>query len=93
MPQFVSSLKRLEVSRSNARDTLVVAIWQAAEKNRRGSRKNIMQVLAGGVIIVGITFSMAIWLRRHLLLPITALAATTGSLRSRSAGRRMTACG
>lgn len=81
MPRFVSSLKRLEASRSEARDTLVVGIWEAAEKNRRQSRKSIVEVLVGGLIIVAIIFSMAIWLRRNLLLPITGLAARLGEFR------------
>jgi diguanylate cyclase (GGDEF)-like protein len=81
MPGFVSSLKHLEASRSKARDTLVVGIWKAAEKNSRESRQSIVGVLVGGLVIVAVIFGMAIWLRRDLLLPITGLAARLGEFR------------
>ncbi|OWK29926.1 putative bifunctional diguanylate cyclase/phosphodiesterase [Sphingomonas mucosissima] len=81
MPRFVLSLKHLEASRSEARETLVLGIWRAAEKNRLESRRSIVEVLIGGLITVAIIFGMAIWLRRNLLLPITGLAARLGEFR------------
>ncbi len=75
MPRFLSALTSLEVSRSQARQELTSAIAKAADKNRRESRRDIISVLLGGLGIVAIIFSLTIWLRRRLVLPITIMAA------------------
>ena len=75
MPRFLSALTALENSRSRARQDLTFAISKAAESNRRESRRDIISVLLGGLVIVAIIFSMTIWLRRRLVSPITILAA------------------
>jgi diguanylate cyclase (GGDEF)-like protein len=75
MPRFLTALAALEASRSEARQGLTFAIWNAAETNRRESRRDIVSVLLGGLVIVAIIFGMAIWLRRRLVSPITTLAA------------------
>ena len=74
MPRFLRALASLESSRSQARQELISAIWKAADKNRRESRRDIISVLLGGLAIVAIIFGMAIWLRRRLVLPITIMA-------------------
>jgi diguanylate cyclase (GGDEF)-like protein len=74
MPQFLTTLAALETSRSEARQGLTFAILKAANTNRRESRRDIVSVLLGGLVIVAIIFGMAIWLRRELVLPITILA-------------------
>jgi diguanylate cyclase (GGDEF)-like protein len=74
MPQFLSSLKKLESSRSSARELLATEIGLAAERNGRESRQNIIALLLGGLAIVALIFVMTIWLRRQLLLPITVIA-------------------
>lgn len=89
MPRFVASLKQLESRRSKARQALVLEIWQAANKNRNESRGSIVEVLVSGTIILAIIFSMAIWLRRNLLLPITGLAARLGEFRMGHADTRI----
>lgn len=75
MPRFLDALTVLEVSRSQARQELTSAIWKAADKNSRESRRDILSVLLGGLGIVAIISSMAIWLRRSLVFPITIMAA------------------
>ena len=75
MPRFLSALTALENSRSHSRRELTSAIWRAAEQNRRESRRDIVSVLLGGLVIVAIVFAMAIWLRRRLVRPITIMAA------------------
>ncbi|MEA1086323.1 EAL domain-containing protein [Sphingomonas sp. CD22] len=75
MPHFLGALTALEMSRSQARKELTLAIGLAAESNRRNGRRDIISVLLGGLGIVAIIFSMAIWLRRRLVLPITIMAA------------------
>lgn len=75
MPRFLSALTALENSRSQSRRELTSAIWRAAEQNRRESRRDIVSVLLGGLVIVAIVFAMAIWLRRRLVRPITIMAA------------------
>ncbi|MFC3579303.1 putative bifunctional diguanylate cyclase/phosphodiesterase [Sphingomonas hylomeconis] len=75
MPRFLGALTALETRRSQARQELTSAIWRAADKNRRESRRDIMSVLLGGLGIVAIIFGMAIWLGRRLVLPITVMAA------------------
>ncbi|RZM36700.1 MAG: diguanylate cyclase, partial [Sphingomonas sp.] len=75
MPRFLGALAALESSRSQARQDLTVAIWKAADRNRRESRRDIVSVLLGGLVIVAIVFSMTIWLRRRLVVPITTIAA------------------
>ncbi len=75
MPRFLATLTALEASRSEARQGLTFAIWKAADTNRRESRRDIVSVLLGGLVIVAIIFGMAIWLRRELVSPITTLAA------------------
>jgi diguanylate cyclase (GGDEF)-like protein len=74
MPQFLSSLRKLEASRSSARELLATEIGLAAERNGRESRHDIIAVLLGGLAIVALIFAMTIWLRRQLLLPITVIA-------------------
>lgn len=74
MPRFLGALTTLETSRSQARQDLTSAIGKAAEKNRRESRRDIISVLLGGLGIVAIIFSMAVWLRTKLVLPITVMA-------------------
>ena len=75
MPRFLGALTALETSRSQARQERTSAIWNAADRNRRESRRDIISVLLGGLGIVAIVFSMAIWLLRRLVLPITIMAA------------------
>jgi diguanylate cyclase (GGDEF)-like protein len=75
MPHFLGTLTALETSRSQARQELTSAIWKAADKNRRESRRDIVSVLLGGLVIVAIIFGMTIWLRRRLVSPITIMAA------------------
>ncbi|MBC3941978.1 bifunctional diguanylate cyclase/phosphodiesterase [Sphingomonas albertensis] len=75
MPRFLGSLTALETSRSQARWALTSAIWKAADQNRRESRRDIVSVLLGGLVIVAMVFGMAIWLRRRLVSPITVMAA------------------
>lgn len=75
MPRFVAALNTLEVSRGRTRETLTRSIWQAAERARLESRRNIIGVLLGGLVIVAIIVAMTMWLRRHLLTPITLIAA------------------
>ena len=75
MPPFLAALTTLENSRSQARQDLTSAIWKAADRNRRENRRDIVSVLIGGLVIVAIVFSMAVWLRRRLVSPITTLAA------------------
>ena len=75
MPRFLSALTALENSRSQSRRELTSAIWRAAEQNRRESRRDIVSVLLGGLVIVAIVFAMAIWLLRRLVRPITIMAA------------------
>ena len=82
MPRFLGALASLETSRSQARQGLILAIAEAAEKNRRESRRDIMSVLLGGLGIVAIIFSMTIWLRRKLVLPITIMAARLRDFRT-----------
>ncbi len=82
MPRFLSALTSLEVSRSQARQALTSAIARAADKNRRESRRDIISVLLGGLGIVAIIFSMTIWLRRKLVLPITIMAARLRDFRT-----------
>jgi diguanylate cyclase (GGDEF)-like protein len=74
MPQFLSSLRKLEASRSSARELLASEIGLATERNGRESRQNIIALLLGGFAIVTLIFAMTIWLRRQLLLPITVIA-------------------
>ncbi len=75
MPHFLAALTTLENSRSTARRSLTSAIWKAADRNRRESRRDIVSVLLGGLAIVTIIFGMTIWLRRRLVSPIAILAA------------------
>lgn len=75
MPSFLATLTALEASRSEARRGLTFAIWIAADTNRRESRRDIIAVLLGGLMIVAVVFGMAIWLRRELVSPITMLVA------------------
>jgi len=75
MPRFLGALTALETSRSKARWELTSAIWTAAERNRRESRRDIVSVLLGGLVIVAIIFGMTIWLRRRLVSPIAIMAA------------------
>lgn len=75
MPRFLAALTALETSRSQARQELTLAIWVAAEKNRRESRRDIVSVLLGGLVIVAIIFGMTFWLHRMLISPITIMAA------------------
>lgn len=75
MPRFLRFLTVLENSRSAARQDLISAIWAAADRNRRESRRDIVSVLLGGLVIVGIVFGMTLWLRRRLVATITILAA------------------
>ncbi|KQN30641.1 hypothetical protein ASF00_08020 [Sphingomonas sp. Leaf34] len=75
MPRFLSALTALETSRSQARQELTSAIWKAADKNRRESRRDIISVLLGGLVIVAIVFGMTVWLRQRLVLPISTVAA------------------
>ncbi len=75
MPRFLAALTALESSRGTARQSLTAAIGSAADRNRRESRRDIVSVLIGGLIIVAIIFGMTIWLRRRLVSPITILAA------------------
>lgn len=75
MPRFLGALTAVETSRSQARWELTSAIWKAAERNRRESRRDIVSVLFGGLVIVAIIFGMAFWLRRRLVSPITIMAA------------------
>lgn len=75
MPRFLAALTALESSRSQARQDLTLAIWKAADRNQRESRRDIVSVLLGGLVIVVIIFAMAIWLRRGLVSPITIIAA------------------
>jgi diguanylate cyclase (GGDEF)-like protein len=82
MPRFLSALTTLEASRSQARQELTSAIAEAADKNRRESRRDIISVLLGGLGIVAIIFCMTIWLRRRLVLPITVIAARLRDFRA-----------
>ena len=82
MPRFLSALTSLETSRSHARQALTSAIAKAADQNRRESRRDIISVLLGGLGIVAIIFSMTIWLRRRLVLPITIIAARLRDFRT-----------
>jgi diguanylate cyclase (GGDEF)-like protein len=75
MPSFLKALTTLEICRSAVRQRLTFAILKAADENRRESRRDIVSVLFGGLVIVAIIFGMTIWLRRNLVLPITTLAA------------------
>ena len=75
MPRFLGALTALETSRSQARWELTSAIWKAAERNRRESRRDIVLVLLGDLVIVAIIFGMTIWLRRRLVSPIAIMAA------------------
>ncbi len=75
MPRFLSALTALETSRSQTRQDLTSAIWRAADLNRRESRRDIVSVLLGGLVIVAIVFGMTIWLRLRLVSPITIMAA------------------
>ena len=75
MPPFLDALRALETNRSRAREAIALEIWQAADKNRRESRADILAVLLGGLAIVAIIFGMTLWLRQSLLLPITGIAA------------------
>lgn len=75
MPPFLDALRVLETNRSRAREAIALEIWQAADKNQRESRTDVLAVLLGGLVIVAIIFGMTLWLRRRLLLPITAIAA------------------
>lgn len=75
MPRFLGALTALETSRSQARRALTSAIWKAADQNRRESRRDIVSVLLGGLVIVAMVFGMAIWLRRRLVSPIAIMAA------------------
>ena len=74
MPRFLDALKVLESRRSEMRQALTLAIWKAADKNSRESRRDIVAVLLGGLAIVAIIFGMTIWLRRRVISPITILA-------------------
>ncbi len=80
MPRFLTALNTLESNRSEARKHLTSAIWGAADKNRRESRRDIVSVLLGGLVIVAIMLGLTIWLRRRVILPITALAASLREL-------------
>jgi diguanylate cyclase (GGDEF)-like protein len=80
MPSFLAALNTLESSRSEARKHLTSAIWEAADKNRRESRRDIVSVLLGGLVIVAIMVGVTMWLRRRVILPITALAASLRDL-------------
>ena len=82
MPRFLSALTSLEMSRSHARQALTSAIAEAANKNRRESRRDIISVLLGGLGIVAIIFCMTIWLRRRLVLPITIMSARLRDFRT-----------
>jgi diguanylate cyclase (GGDEF)-like protein len=75
MPRFLGALTTLESSRSEARKVLTFAIRRAADKNRRESRRDIVSVLLGGLVIVAIIFGVTIWLRRRVISPIAILAA------------------
>ncbi|WP_423326549.1 putative bifunctional diguanylate cyclase/phosphodiesterase [Sphingomonas sp. 4RDLI-65] len=75
MPRFLGALTALETSRSQARRELTSAIWEPAERNRRESRRDIVSVLLGGLVIVAIIFGMTIWLCRRLVSPIAIMAA------------------
>ena len=76
MPNFLAALEALESSRSEARKHLTSAIWRAADKNRRESRRDIVSVLLGGLVIVAIMLGVTIWLRRSVVTPLTILAAS-----------------
>lgn len=82
MPRFLRALTALEDKRSEARRHLTVAIWKAADRNRRESRRDIVSVLLGGLVIVAIIFGIAIWLRRRLVSPITIMAARLREFRA-----------
>lgn len=82
MPRFLGALTALENSRSQARQNLTYAIWKAADRNRRESRRDIISVLLGGLVIVAIIFGMTIWLRRNLVSPITIMAAMLRGFRT-----------
>ena len=82
MPRFLAALTALESSRSQARQDLTLAIWKAANRNQRESRRDIVSVLLGGLVIVAIIFAMAIWLRRGLVSPITIIAARLREFRA-----------
>jgi diguanylate cyclase (GGDEF)-like protein len=86
MPRFLAALATLESSRSEALQSLTLAIWRAADRNRRESRKDIVSVLLGGLVIVAIIFGMTIWLRRSVISPITILAARLRDFRSSESG-------
>ncbi len=81
MPPFLAALTTLENSRSQARQELTVAIWTAADRNLRESRRDIRAVLIGGLVIVAVIFAMTVWLRRRLVSPITTLAARVREFR------------
>jgi len=76
MPSFLAALETLETSRSETRKRLTSAIGTAADKNRREGRRAIVSVLLCGLVIVALMLGVTIWLRRSVVSPITALAAS-----------------
>jgi len=75
MPNFLIILKKWESRRSEVRQGLTFAISEAADANRRESRRDIISVLLGGLGIVVVIFGMTVWLHRKLVFPITIIAA------------------
>lgn len=74
MPRFLGTLKRLEAAHIRTREVLVDDIDAAVRTNAVASHRSLIRLLAGGVAILAVMLAMTIWLHRHLLSPIEAIA-------------------
>lgn len=75
IPAYLVALKKLESAQFGTRETLAREIAAEVRSNGDQSRRDIVRVLTGGLLIVLLVTAMTIWLRTRLLSPISALAA------------------
>jgi diguanylate cyclase (GGDEF)-like protein len=75
MPGFLAALKRLEASRTDAREALGSAIEAAIDANIRLTRSNSIRLTAVALATAVLLFLMTAWMRLRVITPIVAIAA------------------
>ena len=75
MPGFLAALKRLEASRTDAREALGSAIEAAIDANILLTRSNSIRLTAVALATAVLLFLMAVWMRLRVIVPIVAIAA------------------
>lgn len=75
MPNYLAALKRLESMQFVEQERLALEISDAIGRTAEMSHRDFNRVLGGGLLVVLIVMAMALWLRRHLLSPMVAIAA------------------